>query len=150
MIFQRETLFDVIDEIEPLLERHHNEVAPQSKVIRLSPQWESYSELERAGLYVVFTCREKKVLVGYSAFFLSTHLQHGVKVANNDLIYLVPKHRKGTNAAKFIDFCETQLKALGAQTITYHVKLKHDWRPILNRRGYSDEEVAVVKIIQGE
>lgn len=150
MVFQRETLFDVIDEVQPLLESHHAEVAPASAVIRLEPQWGNYAELERMGLYVVFTCRVKGALVGYGGFFLSTHLQHGVKVANNDLIYLVPQSRRGANAAKFIDFCETQLKALGAQTITYHVKLKHDWRPILNRRGYSDEEVAVVKIIQGE
>ena len=146
MIFQRETLFDIIEQVGPLLEAHHLECSKPG--IKLNPRWDQYAALERMGMYIVFTARVDGELVGYSAFFLNQHLQHGdLLAANNDAVYFVQEHRRGTTAIRFIDFCEQELKELGAQFICYHVKTHLDWRPILHRRGYSDEEVAVVKLL---
>lgn len=146
MIFQRETLFDIIEEVGPLLESHYQECG--NPRVKLNPRWDQYAALERMGMYAVFTVRSELELAGYCAFFLSHHMQHADMLsASNDVIYMKPEHRRGMNAIRFIDFCEQELKALGAQAITYHVKTHIDWRPILHKRGYGDEEVAVVKLL---
>lgn len=148
MEFKRELLFEVMDEVGALLDMHYQELTLHKDVIKLEPQWSQYAALEQMGAFVVFTIREEGELIGYNAFFLNRHIHYGSFLcAQNDVLYLHPEHRRGTTALRFLDFCETELKTMGAQKIGYHIKFSLDWRPILHRRGYSDEEVMVAKII---
>ncbi len=148
MQFQRETLFDVIEEVQPLLELHYEELALRKDVIKLAPRWDIYTELERLGCFVVLTAREGEELIGYNAFFLNRHMHYGdFTVAQNDVLFLHPAARRGTAALRFIDWAEPALRELGAQKITYHIKFSLDWRPILHRRGYRDEEVMCAKLL---
>lgn len=148
MNFQRETLFNLINEVEPLLDLHYRELTLHKDVVKLAPQWEQYAALERLGNFVVFTCRDSGKLVGYNAFFLNRHMHYGgFTVAQNDVLFLHPDHRLGTTALRFLGYCEQQLKDLGAQKLTYHIKFSLDWRPILHRRGYADEEVMTAKLL---
>ncbi len=148
MVFQRETLFDVVEEAQPLLDRHYEELTMHKEVVKLNPQWDKYAALEQMGAFVVFTCRDEGVLVGYSAFFLNTHYHYAdLMVAQNDLFYLDDVHRKGLAALRFIRFAESQLKDLGANKIIYHAKHSNNFAPILNRLGYAAEETMCGKII---
>ena len=151
MVFQRETLFDVIDDVQPLLDLHYQELTAHKEVVKLDVQWQKYAALESMGAFVVFTCRDKDALVGYNAFFLNTHFHYaGLMVAQNDVFYLTEAHRKGTAALRFIRFAESQLKEMGANKIIYHAKHSNNFAPILNRLGYAAEETMCGKIIQGE
>ncbi len=143
MDFQRETLFDVIEEVQPLLEAHHLEIR---QTANLAPRWPLYAQLERMGCYVVLTAREGAELVGYAGFFIQPHMHDaGLMYAHNDALYIKPEHRRGTTALRFIDFAQTELKAAGAQKIGYAVPTSHDWRPILHRKGYTDDEIVCGK-----
>lgn len=149
MDFQRETIFDVIEEVQPLLELHYTELTLNKDVVKLNPRWDVYTGLESLGAFVVLTAREDGKLCGYNAFFLNRHMHYGdFVVAQNDVLFLHPSCRRGTTALRFIDYSEQYLRDMGVQKLTYHIKFSLDWRPILRRRGYADEEVMCAKLLR--
>lgn len=145
--YQKESLCDVIAEVEPLLELHYRELTLNRDVVKLNPDWSRYSELEHAGAFHVFTARDGCRLIGYSAFFLGPHLHYkDLVVANNDVLYLHPDARSGMAGIRLIKTSEAGMKALGAAKITWHAKHSNDLQQILARLGYTDEEVIMGKI----
>jgi hypothetical protein len=150
MQFARELLCEVVQEVQPLLELHYRELCLHRDVIKLDPRWETYAALEQAGAFVVLTAREGEELIGYNAFFFNRHMHYGgFTVAQNDVLFLHPAFRRGTTALRFLDFSEQQMRELDADKISYHIKFSMDWRPILHRRGYCDEEVMCAKLLKG-
>jgi GNAT superfamily N-acetyltransferase len=149
MHFARELLCECVQEAMPLLDLHYRELCLHQDVIKLDPMWKEYALLEQLERFVVFTARDDAgALVGYNAFFLNRHLHYGgFTVAQNDVLFVHPQSRRGSLALKFIDWTEPALRELGAQKLTYHIKLALDWRPILRRRGYVDEEVMCGKLL---
>lgn len=147
--FQREILYDVMDDAAPLLEMHYQELTLNKERIVLAPIWERYAALEAAGLLVLFTARDEGALIGYSAFFVQSHIHYAdTLVASNDVLFLHPDARKKpTVGIRLIKFSERELKTLGVNKITWHAKFSNELRSILNRMGYADEEVVVGKII---
>jgi hypothetical protein len=148
MDFQRETLFDVIEEVQPLLDAHYEELCVNRDTVKLSPRWDVYAEMERLGCFIVLTAREGGKLAGYSAYFLQPHMHYsGFVVAQNDLFYVVDEYRKGAAALRFLRYCEREMKDLGAQKLVYHCKPQNNFAPILRRMGYADEEVMCAKLL---
>jgi len=148
MIFQSETLYEIIDEMDELLSLHYDELTLNKAKVKLDPMWENYARLENLGFFKVFTARDDEKLVGYNAFFLNKHLHYAsLTVAQNDVLFLHPAYRQGLTGVKLLRFSEAQLKEMGAEKILYHVKFSKDIRPILHRMGYSDEEVMVAKFV---
>lgn len=148
MIFAREILCEVVQEAQPLLLAHYAELTLRKDVVKLDPMWQEYRLLEQLGRFVIFTARDDGQLVGYAAYFLNKHLHYSaLMVAQNDVLFLHPDKRRGTTALRFLDYAEDQLKAMGAQKLVYHIKFSLDWRPILHRKGYADEEVMVSKLL---
>lgn len=146
--FAKETVLGVADEIEPLLKLHYEEVALNKDVARLDPDWARYVALEERGDLHVFTIRDNGVLIGYAVFFMVWHIHYKLlRVAQNDIVFILPERRHGLLASKFTDYCEEALKKLGAQKITYHIKVALNWSPLLIRKGYEHEEIMVGKII---
>lgn len=146
--FQREQVLDVADEIEDLLRMHYEEVALHKEAIPLDPDWPRYVSLEEVGQLAVYTARDDGRLVGYSVFFLYQHIHYKqTRIASNDVLFLHPDYRKGTCGIKLIKHSEQQLKSLGVNKVTWHIKFNKDFRPILHRMGYCDEEVIVGKIL---
>lgn len=143
--FMKETLFDVIHEVDDMLRGHFEEVATSKDRIKLAPMWEEYAMLEKMGRFAVFTARDNGKLVGYGGFFINKHLHHGAAVfAVNDVLYLKPGARKGMNGYRFIKFIHEALAARGdIRKILWHVTPIKDFRPALHRLGYRDEETVV-------
>ena len=149
--FARELLCEVVQEVQPLLQQHYAELTLHKDVVKLDPQWEQYALLEQLERFVVFTVRDDGALVGYAAFFVMKHLHYaGLVHAQNDVLFLARPHRRGTTALRFLAYCEEQLRAIGAHKLTYHVKFSLDWRPILHRQGYQDEEIMCGKLLAAE
>lgn len=148
MEFAKETVLGVADEIVPLLQAHYRETCRHRDVMYLSPDWPRYVSLEESGACHVFTARVDGVLVGYAAFFVAPH-PHYIEtvVASNDVMFIDKEHRRGSNALRFIDYCEQELKKVGANMVTWHIKYSLDWSPIMYRKGYEDEEKVVGKFI---
>jgi GNAT superfamily N-acetyltransferase len=146
--YQREHLFDVIDEIGPLLEQHYDELTMHKDVVKLAPIWSDYANLECADKLAIFTARADGRLVGYNAFFLVRHMHYeALTMAVNDVLFLTKEHRRGTVGIKLMRFAEDALRQAGVQKLVYHIKHSLDWSQILYRMGYADEEKIVGKIL---
>jgi hypothetical protein len=148
MDLQKELLITIKDELQLLLVDHYEELTLNKHQVKLNPDWDRYFELERQGKLHLFTLRDQTELVGYSVFFLDTHIHYkDLMVATNDIIYLKKSDRLGISGIRLIKYSEQQMKLLGADKITWHVKLSQDFRPILHRMGYMDEDIIVGKIL---
>jgi L-amino acid N-acyltransferase YncA len=148
IVFARELICQVIDEVQPLLEAHYQELTRNKEVVKLEPRWSEYAALERMGCFVVLTARDEGALIGYNAFFVNPHMHYAaLRVAQNDVFYLREDHRRGTTALRFLRWSEQECRAMGAHKLVYHCKLSNKFAPILHRLGYADEEVMCGKII---
>lgn len=131
-----------------LIKLHFDEVALHQELIALDPDYEVYESLEASGRLRSFTVRDDGVLVGYSIFILTWNLHYrSTRQADNDLIFLHPEHRKGFTGIDLIRYSEQQLLEYGVDKITWHVKSKNDFGPVLKWLGYGDEERIVAKMI---
>ena len=145
---QKELLINIKTESEILLKDHYTELTLNKEFITLNPDWDRYFELELKNKFHCFTARNDSELVGYSAFFVDTNIHYrDLLVAANDVLFLRHDLRLGTTGIKLLKFSEQQLKLLNVNKITWHVKFAKDFRPILHRMGYADEDVIVGKLL---
>jgi hypothetical protein len=139
----------LVEDIKPLLELHYQELTLNKEHIKLDPDWHKYSILAKNKSLVVITARDQGKLVGYSVFFITNHLHYQQnKMANNDVLFLHEDYRKGTTGIKLIKESEKALKDLGIIKILWHIKFAKDFRKILYRLGYHDEDAIVGKILK--
>lgn len=149
IIFQCEPVLDVKPEMEPLLEDHYQELTLHKEKIKLDPDWELYDKLEKSNQFYLLTARDEdtKQLIGYSAWFVKPHIHYRKTiVASNDVLFLHKDHRQGMTGIRLIKYSEQEMKKY-AHKITWHVKGEPDFRPILHRLGYIDEDVIVGKML---
>lgn len=136
VIFQRELYVDIIEEALPLLTKHWEEIAWRRDKVPLSIADDVYRIIEHQGQLICFSARKGGLLVGYANFFLRPNPHYNQTMfATNDVIYVSPSYR-GITGTKFTDFIEDELKALGAQVISYHVKEQLDWGSMLKRKHF--------------
>jgi len=150
MILQQETLYDIVHEVDSLLQMHYEEVALNKDRKKLLPKWEEYRVMEVIGKLVVYTARDDGKLIGYAAFFINTHMHYGeFTTAINDVVFLHPDYRKGSAGYKLIKYADDQLSNRpGIDHVFWHVKVKNDWTPILKRLGYVEEEIIAGKSLK--
>lgn len=152
--FARETLFDVVHEVDALLQLHYQELTLNRDKIALAPRWASYRALEAAGNFVLFTARDDGKLVGYSAFFIDRHMHYvGLTLATNDVLFLHPDYRTGRNGVKLIRFSEQQLDAQLAEVdhkIVWHAKHSNYFARILEKMGYQNEEIMMARMVPAQ
>lgn len=145
---QQETLYEVIDEVGPLLQMHYDELTLNKERVKLAPIWPRYASLEQSGALAVYTARDNGRLVGYSAFFITQHMHYeALTIVANDVLYLHPDHRTGRTGIRLIKFCEAALRErLGSFKLTWHAKNSNDLASILSRMSYAAEEVILSKL----
>lgn len=140
--FAREILFEVVEDAQPLLELHYEELARHKDRVKLAPMWEKYAQLEAsdANALQIFTARtDRGELVGYASFFVQPHLHfRDLFPAINDLVFVHPAHRNGTGVA-LLRHCERELKAF-AQDIVFRAQPGTALDRLLPRIGYEHEE----------
>ena len=144
--FQTETLDAVRGEVLPLLQAHFEEIA-HFQDIPLDPEWEVYDALEMNGALRIYTVRDNDAtLVGYAVFFVrrSPHYRGSLQ-AVQDILFLVPALRGQMLGARFVRWCDDQLRVEGVQVVRHHVKAAHDFGPLLERLGYELEDRIYVR-----
>jgi GNAT superfamily N-acetyltransferase len=134
--FQRERASDLWGEITPLLQAHWEEIA-RYKDIELAPNVEAYAKLEAAGILHCYTARLAGALVGYfvATVVPSLHYRNSLQ-AHQDVLFVLPEHRRSRVGVRLIRFAEEQLRQAGVQVVMHHVKVAHDFGPLLERMGY--------------
>lgn len=140
--FAEESLDSCLSEMQPLLEKHWQEIASDLS-IPLEPDYERYHALEAASALRIYTARTEHVhqdarLIGYAVFFIAPHPHYKSSLqAFGDVLYLDPEFRVGRTAAQLIAISEDKLHALGVQVIRHHVKVAHPALGVLLKRmGY--------------
>jgi hypothetical protein len=150
MDFQRETLFDVIEEVQPLLDAHYLELAKNQERIKLNPDWARYTAMEAAGSLLLFTARKDGKLIGYAAFFAGPHPHYtDLMLVSNDLLFLDAEHRVGRTGVRLIKYCEEQIAATysGQTCITWHAKERTALAGMLPRMGYCVQDIVLSKLL---
>ena len=139
----------LINDIKPLIVRHYEEIALHKEYIPLDPDWGRYEKLATMNGLLIVTARDEDKLVGYSVFYISPMMHYKSTIsASNDIIWLAPEYRKGMTGVRLIKESERALKELGITKILWHIKFIKDFRKILYRMGYIDEDAIVGKILK--
>lgn len=137
----------------PLWKKHYEEVSLESvRAVRpLAVDIKKGISLAEQGLYPIFTIRDSdtKELLGYAAFLVHTPLHYRTTVyASNDLLYFSECLRKGMQAVKFMKWCDKKLVELSKGTIKliqWRTKANHNFGVLLERQGYSADDVTYSK-----
>lgn len=148
ILFRREqATAELCAEIWPLLELHYQEVA-RFKDIALNPDFDLYCKMDEMGVLRVFVARERGAILGYCIFFVKENPHYkDSKQATQDIIFIHPKHRGF--GAKFILWCESQLRDEGVEVVYHRTKEKADlnFGQMLDRLGYEKIDVVYAKRI---
>lgn len=147
--FQLESYTQVKREIQPLIEEHYNAIALHRDVIKLNPDWKQYAKYDSMNALRVYTARSDGELVGYFVVVISKSLHYQDHLfATNDIIYLSPKHRKGTAGIRLIKFAEEQVKAEGITLLVINTKAHAPFDAILERNGFELTERVYSKLLK--
>jgi GNAT superfamily N-acetyltransferase len=145
-----DAIVDFIEQIKPLLELHYEEITLDKDVIKLKPNWERYLRLSHMDKLATLAAYDDDKLVGYSIFFLEEHIHYEDNIiARNDVLFLHPEYRKGMTGIKLIKASEDMLSNMGVSKIFWHIKYSRDFRSILYRMGYKDEDIILGKALRG-
>lgn len=143
-----EKLEKVLPEIKQLLLEHYEELTLNKNKIKLKPVWDRYFDMEQSGKFFALIARIDNQVVGYSGFILDKHLHYeDILVATNDVLFLKKEYRLGMTGIKLLKFSEQYMKNQGANKITWHIKYSNDFRNILYRMGYANEDIIVGKLL---
>jgi GNAT superfamily N-acetyltransferase len=140
----------LVEEIKPLIQMHYDEIALHKEVIPLDPDWDRYAAIDSTGNLLIVTARtNEQELIGYAVFFITPHIHYkSTIVAHNDILYLHPEYRRGRTGIRLLKDSETACRHLGVDKILWHIKFAKDFRHILYRFGYCDEDAIVGKILR--
>lgn len=149
-LIQEERFSDVIEEAQPLLERHWEEIALYKDFIPLSPNYARYAEMEASGHICVITARADGALIGYASFIIDSSLHYStVRWAISDAIWLAPEHRGARIGNAMLDCAEHAVLARGVVVIRVEAKVAHPaLAALLKSRGYAEADIVHAKVLQ--
>ena len=135
---------ELLKEVKPLLEKHWQEIA-HYKDIELNPNYEIYLAAQKSGVIRSYSMRDGDgLLIGYAVYFVRPNLHYKqCLTATEDIIFVDPEKRG--YGMFLIKWCDEQLKLLGVQIVTHHIKFDHDWSVHLERMGYEKTDMQLCK-----
>lgn len=135
----------LIDELTPILEAHRQELQSYPDMI-LNPAWEIYKLMQDLGKTMFLVARDDGVIVGYCMYIISANMHYRDFVyAIEDVFYVVKDHRGSKIAIKLIRTSEDLLSQRGVDVITHHAKFTNNFKPFLEKLGYTANETMMMK-----
>jgi hypothetical protein len=139
--FAVEDYFDVIEDMKPLLAAHYHEIAWYQDKIPFDPDWERYAAMAELGIIHIVTARDDERLIGYFVSLVSPGMHYKQTLyALNDVLWLHPDYRGGTTAYKMFQYAFVQLKALGVDCISIHMKTDAPFEKLCQKLGMQKQE----------
>lgn len=144
MKFTEEKIVDTIEEAKPLLFKHWDEIAHYKDIV-LNPDYELYIKMEQQGLTKCYIARDTDgSMAGYAVFFIKHHPHYKQSLmAIQDIVFIDPT-RRGMGLF-LIKFCDEELRKIGVQVVSQHIKFAHDWSKALERLGYQKQDIILTK-----
>lgn len=150
MVFWRESIESVIEEIKPLHLAHWQETEKYRAGLPFNPDYQAFIAAEQAGRYVLFTVRDAGGrLVGNCALYLNWSTHTGTLVAKEDTLFLLPDARKGGVAKEFVEYIENALSDAGVREVRLTVKTVNKVGMLMQRWGYAHVANELVKVLGG-
>ena len=150
VVFDRERLTEsFFNEAMPLLVAHWREIAHYQD-IPLRPDINAYIAHDCAGILRLYTARiaDDGTLVGYACFFVRENPHYlDSKHAVSDVIFL-DRGMRGMDGWKFLKYIDAALSSEDVEVVYHHVKLAHDFGPILTRMGYEPVETIYARRVR--
>ena len=142
------TINQMRDQSLSLLDEHYDELATDKDVMRLSPNWKKYYELEERDMIAGLGAWLGSEMVGYSMNLVFQHLHYqDLKVLQNDVLFVAKNHRDGGVGLKLIEATEELGRVHECDMILWHSKVGTALGVILERRGYKVQDVIQSKAL---
>lgn len=139
--YQEEMFEDIIDEIKPILDIHWSELANHKDTRPLDVDYGSYINLNKMGVWKVFTVRDEGELIGYLSFVFGQNYHYkNWKYATNDVYYLKKEYRKQGIGFKMFEETEQWLKDQNVKSAVFQEKLDHPHTKLFDDLGYTPIE----------
>lgn len=150
MQFGTESFSAILPELKPLFAQHWAEIGPKRDVAPFDMDYARYARMEEIGVLATFTARDDGALVGYSVYFVSTHINYQRDVyAFLNGMWLSPKYRKGWNGVWFVRFVENELRGSGVSVMHSTARDGHPaLSAVLEYLGHAHVERGYVKLLK--
>jgi GNAT superfamily N-acetyltransferase len=144
VLFAVESFADAYREARPLLHLHWEEIAKNKNLLTVNPDEELY---EKAGKNILLiTARLEGNLVGYFLWFLIRHPHYKhVSVAEEDLHFLLPEHRRGMTGYLLMKAACQAAFDRGAQLLVSREKIGHEHPSIMKRLGFVPTDIVYTR-----
>lgn len=138
MVFAPEPYAAWYREALPLFDRHYAELG---RTDALMPDHALAMRLDGDGKLACYTARVDARLVGYALFIVAPMAHYKTTVlAELDLLWLAPEHRRGRDGIRLIRFAESDLAARGANVVRLRAKLDTTLSRLAGLLGYVEAE----------
>lgn len=138
--YQLEPIATLWEQVQPLLEAHWHEIAHYDDIL-LAPDRALYERIDAMGGLRVYTARLDGALVGYVAYFVKSNIHYSASYqATQDVLFVAPEHRRSRIGMDLLRHADKELAAEGVQVVYQHVKVAHNFGPLLERLGYEHVE----------
>lgn len=145
-----ESFEDRLEELQPLLPLHYEELALNQDKVPLAPQYNVYIERERAGGLLFVTLRDAGELVGYFIGFIAPGLHYSTCLTcTMDIFFLRKDKRTGSAGVRLFRFVEDELRRRGVQRWFMGSKVKADASALFKRIGAQPVETYYSKWLGG-
>ena len=147
--YQVEKWDDCYEEAIPMLHAHYAEIATDKAIKPLDPDLDKYQELEKAGMLRIFTVRIEPDnliedlprcdgrLIGYFVSIVAKGLHYQqTTLAINDIMYVDPQYRGTTVGYRMMKGAALDLKNLGADILTIHMKTDYPFSSLLEKLDF--------------
>jgi len=116
-----------IQEAQPLLPLHWEELALNKDKVPLNPQYDVYAARDAAGQVMVVTLRDVGRLVGYFIGFVAPGLHYKTCLTlTMDIFWTHPSIRNGFAGVKLFRLVEKEAKRRGVQRMFFGSKVHKD------------------------
>ena len=127
LVFKRETYNDLVEDIKPLLIKHHKELALYQDSIPLNPNWDFYQKIDELGMIIAISARTVEgILKGYAVYISKEHPHYQRHCWGlSDLFWLDPDERNLGNGRNLFLTVEDELKKIGVSVMHTTLKVAH-------------------------
>lgn len=141
-----ESVIDAYPELNELVLDYFAKTEAPEGVPPLDMDWDFYISLERKGLLLLFTVREKAELVGFAMYVMSPHPHHkGLISAMCDIIATrLGKRNKGIGTT-LIEAAEAYFRQAEVDMVVHGFRTCYNVSPLFERLGYKMIEQQYMK-----
>ncbi|MEO0344594.1 MAG: GNAT family N-acetyltransferase [Pseudomonadota bacterium] len=135
-------------ELEPMYRQHYSEMqarlaADGIRIPEFNPRLDEYFRAFSGGWLLNYVVRQGEKAVGYANVYITNDMHNSEKIAQEDLLYVLPEHRNGIGR-KLVKHILTDLKERGVKRVFIQPVTDLRVAKIWRRMGFRDVSETMV------